>query len=313
MNVIVCICTWNRAKLLRQTLESLTAQQTAPDVEWSVLVINNNCTDETDSVVREFQGRLPIRLLHETTPGKSNALNRGLAEANCDWMLFTDDDVQVDMGWVLAYARALEQMDDRVAFVGGAVIPWFETHPSPELVAGIPTVGNGFCGVEVVKPRTITCREDGLPVGANAAVRMRAVRNERFDPRLGPKGKQRIVSEEYQFFSGLLERGHHGAWLPGVDVKHFVPAERLQLRSLVRHIFDLGRMDVVLSGVPAGRRVFGVPMWVLRELLESIALAPLCLLAWNWSGFYKNISRMSSRAGIVWQCLSAPSAVPIKA
>ena len=36
---------------------------------------------------------LPLRLVHEPTPGLSNARNRGIAEARGDLVLWTDDDV----------------------------------------------------------------------------------------------------------------------------------------------------------------------------------------------------------------------------
>ena len=42
------ICTWNPAKLLKQCLERMTKHVIPQDVEWELLVVNNNCTDTTD-------------------------------------------------------------------------------------------------------------------------------------------------------------------------------------------------------------------------------------------------------------------------
>lgn len=38
-----------------------------------VLIVNNNCTDETDGVIEQFTDSLPVRLLHERRQGLSNA------------------------------------------------------------------------------------------------------------------------------------------------------------------------------------------------------------------------------------------------
>jgi glycosyltransferase involved in cell wall biosynthesis len=69
MFVSVAICTWNRCDLLEQTLKQMTKLRVPPDVQWELLIVNNNCTDRTDAVIRAFSGRLPIRRTVERTPG----------------------------------------------------------------------------------------------------------------------------------------------------------------------------------------------------------------------------------------------------
>src|SRR5262249_56770240 len=55
----VAICTWNRAGLLDQTLGRLRELEIPPGTEWELLVVNNNCTDDTDAVVARHAGSLP--------------------------------------------------------------------------------------------------------------------------------------------------------------------------------------------------------------------------------------------------------------
>ena len=60
----VCICTRNRADLLRLALERL-AQQTLTPEAYEVVVINNGSTDDTDLAVQAFTGRVSsLRLVH---------------------------------------------------------------------------------------------------------------------------------------------------------------------------------------------------------------------------------------------------------
>src|SRR5204862_6920845 len=104
VSVSVVICTWNRAGLLDQTLARMRELHVPAGLAWELLVVNNNCTDDTDAVVARHAPHLPLRVVHEPKQGHSNARNRGVAEARGELVLWTDDDVQVDPGWLAALA-----------------------------------------------------------------------------------------------------------------------------------------------------------------------------------------------------------------
>src|SRR3954447_7341754 len=94
--ISVAVCTWNRCESLRRTLEVMTGLKVPDGVDWELLVVNNNSTDATDTVVRSFTARLPVQLLHERIAGLSYARNRAIQAATGDVMLWTDDDVLVE-------------------------------------------------------------------------------------------------------------------------------------------------------------------------------------------------------------------------
>ena len=93
MHITIAICTWNRCKLLGQTLEQMTRLEIPPHVQWELLIVNNNSTDATSAMVASFSRRLPIRERFEPRPGLSHARNRALTESQGDYILWTDDDV----------------------------------------------------------------------------------------------------------------------------------------------------------------------------------------------------------------------------
>jgi glycosyltransferase involved in cell wall biosynthesis len=125
MMITVAIPTLNRAESLKRTLESLAAMRIPMDLAWEVLVVNNGGTDHTDQVIDSFVGRLPIRRVVEPKRGVSNARNRAVDEAKGDYILWTDDDVVVDPGWLAAYADAFKRWPD-VAVFGGKIVPRLE-------------------------------------------------------------------------------------------------------------------------------------------------------------------------------------------
>ncbi len=94
-DISVVICTFNRAKQLRDCLERLIVQDTLGQFSYEILVVDNGSTDTTPQVVKELQRRsqVAIRYFFEATPGLAFARNRGLIEYKGDWILCFDDDL----------------------------------------------------------------------------------------------------------------------------------------------------------------------------------------------------------------------------
>jgi glycosyltransferase involved in cell wall biosynthesis len=103
-SVSVVIPTYNRAPLLREALASV-AVQTYPAID--IAVVDDGSTDETESVVREFQeAGLPIIYLpgpHLNRLGQVR--NRGVEATHGEWIAFLDSD---DLWLPNRIARQLE-------------------------------------------------------------------------------------------------------------------------------------------------------------------------------------------------------------
>ena len=56
-------------------------------LEWELLVVNNNSSDDTDMVVDNFASLLPVRRVFEKVQGLSNARNAGVRAARGDYIL----------------------------------------------------------------------------------------------------------------------------------------------------------------------------------------------------------------------------------
>ena len=87
-------CTYNRDKYIGQTLQSV-CDQKYPDNNYEIIVIDNNSTDNTASICKEFRAEYPnknFRYFKEMNQGLSFALNRGIKEAQGEYLIFVDDD-----------------------------------------------------------------------------------------------------------------------------------------------------------------------------------------------------------------------------
>src|SRR5215472_16667421 len=120
----VILCTCNRAQSLTETLESLTSSRLPRSVVWEVLVVDNNSTDQTRGLVEEFCRRYPgrFRYLLESKPGKSHALNAGIASARGEVLVFVDDDVTVGPDWLQNLTAELLR-NGEWAGVAGRILP----------------------------------------------------------------------------------------------------------------------------------------------------------------------------------------------
>jgi glycosyltransferase involved in cell wall biosynthesis len=267
MHVAVVICTWNRARLLDQTLSRLGDLRIPAGTRWELLVVNNNCTHDTDAVLARHADRLPVRRLFEPRPGKSHAANLAIASTTADLLLWTDDDVWVYPDWLSRYVAAAEAWPD-ASFFGGTVEPLFAVEPPRWIRRGLPLLTAPFAVVEH-GPAVRPLRDEEIPFGANLAIRRAALERERFDARLGPCQDTQIRGEESELIARLRARGHQGVWVGPARVRHYIPAERLTPRYLWSYYRGLGRTDARLNGCGTSRLLGGAPRWALRRYLAA--------------------------------------------
>lgn len=267
MLLTVAICTWNRSALLRPTLERMTELRVPAGIEWELLVVDNNCTDETPSVVSAMADRLPLRTLHEPKPGLSNARNRAVAEARGSYVIWTDDDVLVDTEWLASYAGAFRARPDAAVF-GGPIDPWFDGEPPPWLQAAFPDIAGAFAARDLGDAEVALRAPDRLPFGANMAFRIDVQRQHAYDPELGRRGAAMIGGEETQVMARILIEGHHGYWVPGARVRHFIPKARQSTRYLRRYFQGYGISVARIGAVPRAPTLLGRPRWAWRQAVE---------------------------------------------
>lgn len=129
----VIVPTRDRAPVLRDCLASLTRQGLEPG-RFEVIVVDNGSSDDTAAVARGFDGALQLRLLHEPEPGLHVGRHAGARAARSDTLVFCDDDIVAEPGWLAAVVSAFAQ-DDAVALVGGNNRPGWEGEPPDWLAA----------------------------------------------------------------------------------------------------------------------------------------------------------------------------------
>jgi glycosyltransferase involved in cell wall biosynthesis len=87
----VLVCTYNRAALLRDTLQSLCRQTLNAD-EFEVIVLDDGSRDETREIATAFGSRLMLRYAYQRNAGLASARNHALFLSQGEIILLLDDD-----------------------------------------------------------------------------------------------------------------------------------------------------------------------------------------------------------------------------
>lgn len=300
----VIICTYNRADSLRRTLQTCCDLAIPTGLQWELLVVDNNSTDNTKQVCESFAGKLPLRYLFEPRQGKSHALNTGIAHAVGDLLIFTDDDVDVTSEWLGNYWTAAKNLP-QVGVFGGRILPRWEEHPPRWVTANLEWIGIHVHCDHGDNTRVLSTNEPPFFPGANMALRAGVVASGfAFSPEIGPKGNDQsydgnLRGEEAVFYTHLSRHSVHAAYVGQAVVYHRHPPHRSTERYLRMYYAGLGVAERRTGQMPLVKEWFGVPRYYWKQLIlnaTKYAMTRWCAPSGIW---LRAESRMAFALGVI--------------
>lgn len=292
MFITILICTRNRARSLRRTLESLFSSYNLGIPDWEVIVADNDSTDDTAAVCRDFLEKFPahFRFLVEKKRGKGNALNTGIAAARGDILAMTDDDVLCAPDYIESIRTVFSQYpadgaQGRVLLdCEGGRPKWLENDTAAYM-------SERDFGDEVFD------WNDGLS-GCNTVVRTEVARKiGGYSPELGPGAAG--YREDYDFSLRMRQAGYRLIYAPQIVIWHRLPRERLTKSSLRKRFFDQGRSEAYFSALPSPLWRFGI--YAVKESISKEAKAIWQLCANQPALALRLQCEVSQLAGFFWQ------------
>ena len=287
-SVSIIIATYNRAAVIRDTLQAMMRVVTnGVDAEW--IVVNNNSTDETSGTLESFRNKLPLRILNEPKQGKNAALNRALREAPLrDIVVFADDDASPQQNWIQEIVAACRRWPKTEVFGGKIVLRWPNKAPCPDWLQGSWLLSLGFAehdlgGAERPYPSEV------YPFGSNYWCRKSIFEQGLlFREEIGPIGSSRIMGSETSFLVPLGKRGKQMIYCPEAIVEHRLTAGDAKDGVLFRRAYSLGRGGAHIQGVYHADLLSRWPaVWHSRQVIKvSIGFGKLI------SGFLKRAKRV---------------------
>ena len=237
--ISIIVATYNRAKQLLGTLESL-VQQDLPAVEWECVVVDNNSKDDTQKLFSEFiekHSEFNLRIVREERQGLSFARNRGIEESRGEIIAIIDDDELVNKEFVKSYLELFTKCDNAVV-AGGRVVP---NYPS-----GRPSWLSHFTEKPIANPTdwgdNIRKFPKGrIPAGGNMAFRREILlKYGGFDTTLGRVGGKLTGGEESDLFERLANDGVEFWYVPDAIIYHIIAKEKLTTDYFKRLSYNTG-------------------------------------------------------------------------
>lgn len=247
--VSVVICCYNGAERLPETLAHLAAQKTSPETLWEVIVIDNASTDATAEIAKSvwpLNAPTPLRVIHEPRPGTSFARTRGLSESSYEFVCFVDDDNRVCDEWVEVVAEVMTH-NPQVGACGGFIASACEAAPPSWFKQYESGYAPGAQGQ--AEGGDVTWR--GFLMGAGLTIRRAAwqqMMNNGFQFLLvGRQGTNVTAGEDHELCKAMALAGWRLWYEPRLQLKHVLPASRLNWSLFRRQTRGAGRCEPVLD------------------------------------------------------------------
>ncbi len=238
----VVIPTYNGANRLPDLLERLREQIHRENFYWEIIIVDNNSTDRTAQVVRDYQGHWhsnsPLLYCFEPEQGAAFARARGVREARGELVGFLDDDTIPEYNWVAA-AYQFGKDHPAVGAYGSQIHGEFEVEP-PEnfdkikLFLAIVERGTTAYQYEL--------RKRVLPPSAGLVVRRQAWR-ESVPSRLYLKGRtpdSMLGGEDIEAMAYMQLAGWEIWYNPEMEVNHKIPPQRMERKYLLELVRGSG-------------------------------------------------------------------------
>lgn len=237
--ISVIICTYNREKYLYNALKSI-AEQEYPKELYEIVLINNNSTDGTEDICRQFQHDFPDVSFHfvvETRQGLSHARNRGIDESHSEILIYVDDDATVFSGYLRAYDDFFQNHPDAIAG-GGPVYPVFEV-PEPGWMS--PIMRKLLGGYLYFGDKIKVFQNGKYPGGGNAAYRKKDLEQfGYFNTELGRIGSGLLGSEEKDMFDRFRNAKRPFYYIPKAAIYHYIPESKLNKEHFKKLCYSIG-------------------------------------------------------------------------
>ncbi len=257
----IVICTYNNATCLRETLRHI-AQQSGGGEFVPVMVVDNNSTDDTATVVNSFAWQLPNLLyVKELRQGVAFARQRSIAECSTDWLAFIDDDNYLALDWVTAAREFIATHPRCGAFGGRNVVVW-ETPPPTRLIT---ECGYAYAALDLgPSPRHLTGLKRWTLRGAGMVIRRRPLVQAGCLDWMLCVGRSKqdggIAGEDTELLARAAREGWEVWYNPACVLNHFIVSRRITLAYLARLHFGFGVAEPVLRGLS---RQESFPVWML--------------------------------------------------
>lgn len=235
----VAICTYNRAQILKISLESILSQSLSESL-FEIIVMDDGSNDKTVSLLADYQKKYKIpqiRFFSSKNIGLAYSRNKAVLKANGKYVCFMDDDAKADKFWLENALKCLNKITPRPQGLTGPIFTyynsfkplWFKNAYEEDLKGKSSRFlkkGEAFSGPNMILKKDFIKQNGG------------------FAEEIDMKGDILMVGEETKFFERVWEKNPHTDLLyysTDVKVFHLVHPYKMKLGYRLKRWFASGQ------------------------------------------------------------------------
>ena len=242
VDITIAIPTYNGATRLPAVLEKLRSQTGTEQINWEILIIDNNSTDNTAELVKNYQQNwldiVPLKYCLETEQGAAFARKRAIKESESLLIGFLDDDTLPALDWVEKAYNFAKEHPQAGAF-GSQIHGVYEVEPPPNferIKAFLAITERGE------QPLLYSPKNKLLPPSAGLVVRRDAWLNcvPHHCILTGRVQGSMLTSEDLEVLSYIQQSEWEIWYNPSMEIDHQIPKNRLEKDYLISLIRGIG-------------------------------------------------------------------------
>lgn len=237
--ISVIICCYNSSWIIIRCLDALIKQRVPIDFKWEIVLVDNNCSDDTCQIAESFMQNFGVdfQIVKQPEPGLLNARIKGINEVKYQYTIYCDDDNLLDENYVYVAYQIMKTYPDAGAF-GGKGIPEFTTTPEPEVMEYI---GGYAVGSQKNKSYLF-----GAGITVKTEIVKEIYRNQKFYL-TGRKGNVLLAGDDSELVFSLILRGYKLYTSDDVTYIHVLATKRLTFTYLKSMIHGFGLSTPILD------------------------------------------------------------------
>ena len=271
MDFTVAIRTYNGEKTLSKLLDELQEQIEIENINWEIIIIDNNSTDNTANIIKEYQSNwnkpYPLKYFFEPKQGRAFARHTAVKKAQSELIGFLDDDNLPSSNWV-KQAYIFGKQHPKAGAYGGQINGLFEVEPP----AGFERIARYFALIKgdqsyCYNERYSHSRKKMFPPGAGIVIRKQAWLES------VPENPQLIqTAEDIEFLSYLWKANWEIWYNSEMGIDHLIGADRFSQDYLVNFFRHNGltRHSVRMLNYATWQKPLMTLIYFFNDLLKLI-------------------------------------------
>jgi glucosyl-dolichyl phosphate glucuronosyltransferase len=275
MQLSIVLCTYNNADSLNKTLSQLSKQKYNSDQIVEIIIVDNNSTDDTSTVIDFYSKSNPCFLkVFEPKQGLSYARNAGIKQSTGEYILFTDDDAELPPNWINAYLNIINAWNPDCCYSKITVIwdnpkPWWYCNKF------------GAFFVELDHGNSVKQIQDNYHefFGKNFCVKKSEIVNMGgFDPQLGRIGNKLGVGEETILYRKLVSTKKKIFYFPDAGVGHRLKDKEYTEEHITKLFIDGAYSAYHLAYLTSNKKILNRPLGILVRSIKAIITIPSVMI-----------------------------------